>query len=296
MTEPPQLDAFLQSPIDDVRAIMPETVIFTPGGTRRDAALHGIAPDSHAYAEWSRQRMIACVALLFHYGARHVLLTAMWPRQFAESGAYRERTLGWLRRGLAGPAAQEDYQRLGCRTRLVSSSDSPEAAELAAAMEQAASAAAPRTIWWAYNEQPGDMWQHMLRVSQAAGAQTQAELIRALYGEAVPLAGLWLSFGKPMISPDLAPLALMGETACYWLQRPGYTLDEPTLRRILYDARHTRRTWMVDKTERASGVERHRAEWASAGVLGVGRRLGSYWYPATQESTRPSEVGAPHED
>jgi len=67
---------------------------------------------------------------------------------------------------------------------------------------------------------------------------------------------------------------------CYWSQRPGFRLDERQLRRILYDYAYTRRTWREDKTGRAEKALAHRSVWERGPTIGLGVRLGPFWYPA----------------
>jgi hypothetical protein len=86
-----------------------------------------------------------------------------------------------------------------------------------------------------------------------------------------------------MITHDIIPLALMGETQCYWVQRPGYDIDEVMVRRIIYDTVYRRRTWREDKSTRYANIEQTRSLWESRQVLGIGRRVGGFWYPASDQ-------------
>ena len=87
------LEDFLAAPIEQVAAAAPATMIFAPGGTRRRAALAGISPQSEAYAQWSREQMIACCGRWFEHGIRHLFMNILRPAQLAETGRYRERLL-----------------------------------------------------------------------------------------------------------------------------------------------------------------------------------------------------------
>ena len=71
----------------------------------------------------------------------------------------------------------------------------------------------------------------------------------------------------------------MGKLQCYWTLRPGFILDRETVRRILYDYAYTRKTWQKDKTDRAEKVLEDRDRWENAPILGLGRRVGPFWYP-----------------
>jgi hypothetical protein len=276
---PISLDAFLAAPLDEVRSIVPETVIYTPGGTRRRAALNGIVPHSEAYAQWARARLVACCELLFHYGVRHICLTAIWPRQYAEVGPYREKNLRWTNWGIAGSEAIADWERLQCRVRIIGHNIPAELNEAHIRLRETTDSFANRTIWWSVNCEYGGHWAWAIEAAARCNARTQAELVNAMYGEPIPFADLWLGFGKPMISPDLIPAILLHETQCYWLQQPGYELDEPTLRLILYDYAYTRKTWWSDKTRRYENVSDHRDVWDNQVILGVGQRVGHFWYP-----------------
>jgi hypothetical protein len=254
-------------------------LIYTTGGTRRSAVLAGISPQSDEYARWTRERMIACFELFFRFGVRHIFNTLIRPNQFAEVGRYRDRLLDWLRWGVAGPEALADYERLGWRVRLLGTERVPELRAIAEHLHKATSKHSATTVWYQVVSEPGEPWQWLLAAAQQARARTQTEAIRAFYGEDLPLAKLYLSFGKPIIVADLLPPLLVGDVQSYWIQRPGYLLDEQLLRRILYDYAYLRPTWMPDKSSRYSTVEANRSLWDRPVVLGGGRQVGGFWYP-----------------
>jgi hypothetical protein len=120
-----------------------------------------------------------------------------------------------------------------------------------------------------------------------SGAQTRRDSIRALYGEDIPLATMMVAFGKPVISPDQVPPLLVGKMDCYWTQRPGYRMTERELRTMLYDHAYVRRTWRTDKTGRAEEALAFRRAWEEGPTLGLGIRLGPFWYPA--KTTTPAD-------
>jgi hypothetical protein len=275
----PSLEQFLAAPIGDVAEVMPETVVYTPGGTRRSAMLAGISPQSDEYARWTRKRMIASYDLLFRFGARHIFTTMIRPGQFAEIGRYRERLLEWLEWGLTGPEALADYARLGWRVRLMGAESMPELQPIAERLLSSTPTQSRATLWYQVVAEPGASWQWLLRAAQHAQARTQAEAIRALYGEDIPLAKLYLSFGKPMFVADLLPPLLAGEVQSYWIQRPGYLQDEQLLRRILYDYAYLRPTWRLDKSSRYDTLTASHSLWQQPLVLGYGRHVGAFWYP-----------------
>lgn len=275
----PSLASFLAAPAQEVAAVMPPTVIFAAGGTRRSAALAGVAPDTDDTTRVLRERMVACFAQFFHLGARHLFTSMLRPGQLNEVGRYRERLFSWFDWGLAGPEALDDYRRHGWRVRIGGLEALP---ELRAANERLVAATPPtweHTLWLYGAPEPGSLWEQTLSAAHATQARTQSELIRGLLGEEVPLAGLYIGFGKPMMTHDIVPLALMGETQCYWVQRPGYEIDEAMVRSIVYDSVYRRRTWREDKSTRYADIEQTRALWESRQVLGIGRRIGGFWYP-----------------
>ncbi|QDF07567.1 hypothetical protein BHS04_30845 [Myxococcus xanthus] len=76
------------------------------------------------------------------------------------------------------------------------------------------------------------------------------------------------------------PPLLQGPMDCYFTQRPGYRLTERELRTVLYDHAYLRRTWRADKTGRAEEAISHRRAWEEGPMVGLGIRLGPFWYPA----------------
>lgn len=48
----PTLDEFMALPIEEIAKVAPASLYYTPGGTRRAAAMMGIDPRPMQYAEW----------------------------------------------------------------------------------------------------------------------------------------------------------------------------------------------------------------------------------------------------
>lgn len=288
-TAPPSLEDFLAAPIQRVAALAPATMIFAPGGTRRRAALAGISPRSEAYARWSREQMIACCALWFDHGVEHLFMNVLRPAQLAEVGYYRERVLGWLEEGLAGSAALAEYVRRGWRVRLLGTENLPELQDAAARLRAATLAPQGPTLWFFVVPTPDTPWQWLQAALRHTAAPTVETAVRLLYGEPVAPATLFLGFGKPLLSPDLLPPLLAGELQCYWTQRPGYDLDARIVRRIIYDYAYLRPTWTPDKSSRYDGVPAQRSIWEQPLVLGLGRRVGAFWYPRQEPDQHPTE-------
>lgn len=275
----PSLREFLSAADADVAAVAPATVVFAPGGTRRAAALQGISPQSDDYARWTRERMIACSQRFFQLGVRHLFMSVMRPAQLAEIGRYRERLLFWLDSGLAGEEALADYARLGWRVRLVGGDTLPELARTNERLRAATARHAGPTLWFYVVPEAESPWQWVLSAIRRGAAATVAEAIEAIYGEPVPLATLYLAFGKPILVPDLLPPLLMGEAQSYWFQTPGYDIEPQTLRRIVYDYAYLRQTWAQDKSSRYADMGAYHTLLQQPLVLGLGRRVGPFWYP-----------------
>jgi hypothetical protein len=286
---PPTREAFLAAPVEQVAQVAPATMIFAPGGTRRRAALAGISPQSEAYAGWSRAQMIECCARWFEHGVQHLFMNVLRPAQLAETGYYRERVLGWLAEGLAGTGPLADYARQGWRVRLLGAELLPELRQAAERLSAATAAAQGPTLWFFVVPTADTPWQWLRSALDGTSTPTTSEMIQRLYGEAVPLATLLVGFGKPLLSPDLVPPLLAGELQCYWTQRPGYDIDAHTMREIIYDYAYLRTTWVPDKSARYDDIAAQRSIWEQRRVLGLGRRVGSFWYPQAENEQHPLE-------
>jgi hypothetical protein len=282
-TTPPSLGAFLCAPAEQVAAVAPTTMFLAPGGTRREAVLAGISPQSEEYPRWSRDRMIECIDLLFHLGVRHLFLTALRSAPLAEIGRFRERLLDWTAQGMAGPEALDDYARLRWRARLIGVEHVPELHGAAERLRAATPEQWEHTLWMYVSSGPDAHWASILAAARQSQTRTRAGLSRALYGEDIPPATLCLSWGKPMVGTDLLPLLVADEVHCYWTQRPGFAQSERTIRQVFYDYAYTRRTWRQDKSARYADVLDHREVWERPHVLGLGQRVGAFWYPADAE-------------
>jgi hypothetical protein len=284
---PPSIEELLRAPAEQVAAVAATTMFLAPGGTRREAVLAGISPESEAYPYWSHDRMVECIDLLFHLGVRHLFVTALRSAPLAEVGHFRNRLLEWTDQGLAGPQALADYVRMGWRVRLVGVESVPELQATAERLRAATQAHSDHTLWVYVSATPDAHWSALLAAAHRSQAHTRAELVEALYGEDIPPATLCLSWGKPLIAADLIPFLVAEEVQCYWTQRPGFAQGEQTIRRIFYDYAYTRRTWRQDKSERYGDVQAQRSLWEQPRVLGVGRRIGNFWYPAHDNIASP---------
>jgi hypothetical protein len=96
-----------------------------------------------------------------------------------------------------------------------------------------------------------------------------------------------------MFSFELIPPLLVGQVQGYWSQQPGYSLTEAQLRTIFYDYAYLRPTWREEKLERAREALVHRQAWEEGPILGLGMRLGPFWYPAPMVSPAKSQDQEP---
>lgn len=280
MAGDPDFETFLTLSHQEIARVAPETIIFAAGGTRRSAVLAGISPGADEYMHWTRRQMVACFDLIFQHGVSHIFTFAIIEGQLKEvTPGYRERLVEWVDQGLSGPDALADYRKRGWRVRLLGQDALPALADASARLKAESAAAGP-TLWWYVIPDAGLPWQWLLAAAHRSGAHTQQQLIRALYDEDVAPASLFFSFGKPMLNPMLLPPLLMGQMHCYWTQRPGYQLTEAQWRAILYDYAYLRPTWQQNKQGRAAQALQQRAAWEEGPTLGLGVRLGPFWYPA----------------
>jgi hypothetical protein len=281
----PTFAEFLDAPLHEVAAVAPPSVIMAVGGSRRAAALAGVDPTSDAYAEYTRLRMLEMVDCLFRHGMTHIFTPAIRPGQLAEAGPYRANLLRWNAEGLAGEQALAEYVKFGWRVRLIGVEEVPELHETAARLVAATPRAYTHTLWWMVNRSAATPWERILEAAGKFGATNQQDLIQAIYGEAIPPVTMLVSFGKPMIVPDIVPPELIGDMQCYWYQRPGYSVDPTAIRRMLYDYAFHRKTWQAQRDQR------YTADLLSvynilptSRILGIGRRIANdFWFPEDEQ-------------
>jgi len=286
----PSLEQFLSAPPEAVAAVAPHTMIHAVGGTRRSAALSGI-PLGDAYARWSEPKFRATSTLCFRLGVRHLIAPVGRPQIFAETGIYRREFCRWIDLALTNDLALRHYGEANWRVRLiVAGAPLPELEETAARLEEATRTATGPRLWVLTTPDYHELWRWIL----SSGADTREAAVQRLFGEHIPPATLLLSFGKPLVALDHLPPVLFEEIQCYWTQRPGYSLTEAELRTIFYDCAYLRTTWRRDKTGRERDALRHRQAWGErAPLIGLGRKLGPYWYPIDATATAASAVRLP---
>jgi hypothetical protein len=274
------LAEFLAAPYAAIKPFAPASLVYAAAGTRRSAALEGFSSTGDEYAQWSRSRMIEVLQMMYAHHVQHIFTIPATPGQFAEVGAYRSKLLRWIEWGVAGDEALAEYAALGWRVRLICAG-APELAAVQARLATlpGANCTQAKTLWYIVVADREALWRTLLAAAAAHNAATRAEAARALYGEVPPDIDLFIGFGKPVVAPELLPPLLHDKVNCYWTQRPGYRMDEEEFRKILYDHAVSRATWQADKSDRAAVVLDQRAAWEQGGVLGLGTRLGPYWYP-----------------
>lgn len=280
----PTWEIFRDAPDEQIAAVAPRTAVFSAGGTRRAAALAGIAANSDTYVVWAREQNLRTFDLLFRHGIQHVIAAAITQNQLNETTPiYRERLLQWTAWGMSGPEALADYKRLGWKVRLLGTEYLPDLQNCAEQLQTSTLPNSDKNVWWFVAPQPDSYWDHLLQVMKSTQAPTRVELTKAIYGEVIPPATLFIAYGKPLIMPEQIPPLLMGTMQCYWLQRPGYLTDVTLLRQILYDFAFLRPTWQQDKTERTEEVVAQAVMWQRMPTVGLGKRSGSFWLPHTTE-------------
>jgi hypothetical protein len=273
----PSLEEFLAAPVAEVARVAPATMVYSAAGSRRAAALAGI-PDKD-YPAWSLLGLLEQIEIFLPYGVQHLVVPMLMPGNYSETTpGYRENIERWVDHGLAGPDTLAHWRRQGWRVRLLGTEAAP-ALQAAADRLVAETPPSAQTIWFSVVPEAGLQWEWVLAAARASGARTRAEAARALYGEDIPPATLYLGVGKPLINHDLLPPLLVGDLQCYWHQKPGYHTSDADFRTILYDYAFTRRTWLEDKSGRAAQALKYRAELENAPIIGLGKRLGPFWYP-----------------
>lgn len=281
----PTLAEFLAASDEEVAKIAPVTMIYGAGGTRRQAVFEGIEPLSDEYMRWARKRTISAVELSFRHGIHNLFTAALRPGNLQEVNRYQDHIIEKTKWVLAGDEAIADYRRLGWRVRLLGVDSTSTFYETAQYLQEVTAKHSQHTLYWGVVVKTEDPWRQIFTAVQQTGATTQAEAIRALYGEDIAPATLSLIFGKPMVALDIIPPLLIGNLQCYWNQQPGYRLTQTLLRTVLYDYAYLRRTWRAEKLERAREALAHRQAWEDGPTLGLGMRLGPFWYPAPMSSS-----------
>src|SRR5262249_933271 len=171
------------------------------------------------------------------------------------------------------------YRRHGWRARLLGATSLPELRPAADRLLEGSCGPDAHTLWFYAVPEAESTNEWLIEAMRRSRSHRPEQLRLALYGELIPPATLYIGFGQPILVPDLLPPLIAGEAQCYWLQRPGYQIDEAIIRRIFYDCAYLRSTWSQDKSARYHNLEAQRTLWEQPAVLGLGRRVGAFWYP-----------------
>ena len=277
----PSLAEFLAAPLEDVCKVAPDTMLLGTGGTRRRAVLAGFSTEGEDFAKWTQEQMMACYGLIFRHGVKHLVASMLVSSHNNETTpGYLGKLVEWMRRALAATETIAMYAHLGWRVRLIGVEDWPQLIPLAETLKEATADNRGPTLWYSVASKPEQTWKRVLQVAVERGITDHLELVEAIYGEPIPPATLYLGSGKPQVEGSQIPFLLVGKLECYWRQHLGYDLDAQTLRTILYDYAYVRSTWQADKTGRAEQVLAYADAWKNPPVIGMGRRLGPFWYPA----------------
>jgi hypothetical protein len=278
----PDLETFLAGSDAEIAKVAPTTVITRFGGTRRGAMRAGVDPRSQAYISWVRDGVLGCIDLLFRHGVCNVIVPIPIGEHLEEAAGSRAHLFAALDWVFAGPETLADYNRRERRVRLIGADRVPELGASAERLRAATPAASESTLWLSVCADAEAPMQAIFDAALRTGARSRGELIRALYGDDIPLATMLIGFGRPTFTYDLIPPLLVGRLHCYWMQRPGYGLDQRMLRRIFYDYAYARDTGSgTDRSERYANIQAQRAAWETDWVLGVGVSLDAFWYPAS---------------
>lgn len=289
-TQRPTLEEFLAAPRSEVAKVAPKTMIYSPGGSRRQAQFEGIEPWGHEYFQWARKRAMDCCDLIFRHGVRYLIVLLLSPDVVREMNEHNKQAMHWFG-SVADPELLANYARLGWRVRLLGGDNVPELKAAAECLQQATPSHNDHTLYWYCIPDEDAPWKELMTLARQTAVQTQAEAIRALYGEDVPPATLYLTTGRPSFSIKIAPPLLVGNIQSYWNQRVGYSLTETELRTIFYDYAYLRTLGRGEKIVRAKAALAHRKAWQEGPILGLGTQLGSFWYPAPTSIPMADEPG-----
>jgi len=274
-------DQFCNLPAEKKAEYAPESMIFAAGGTRRAAMLAGIT-DQKEYVLWSATQMLKCFSLFAQVGIRHIITHAITPKQWQEdTPEYREALIEMVRLGLTNGEFISELKSKNWHACIIGDSYMSGIKPIAEELDRLSGVDNPSlSIYFTTTSKYTSHWDGMIKAI-ANGHKTQDEIIEAQYGYAIPPVKLYIGYGKPELSPAICPpsISAMEGVHCYWLQKPGYVTDQRSVLAILYDYAVTRRTWMRDKSNRTEKVLAHRDEFSQKMILGLGKRLGPFWYP-----------------
>lgn len=272
---------FRNLPPEEIAKHAPASIIFAAGGTRRAAKLKGIH-DQDEYVQWSSKQLIECFGLFAKFGVRHIITHAIVPTQWMEiTPGYREKLVEWIDSILTSSETVEEYRQREWRESMIGTDSIPELKHLRKKLLKLFPKSDARlTVYYTATPTYDSPWAD-LRSSLKKKWKTQDDLILTQYKEAIPPVKLYIGYGKPVLSAAVSPplLGAFDGVHAYWLQKPGFLTDERGVLSIIYDYAFTRQTWMRDKSQRTEQILNHRTEITKDRILGLGKRLGPFWYP-----------------
>ncbi len=231
--------------------------------------------------------------MVLAHGVQHVISPVLvHSHEHEATPGYTDQLLTWVHWAMVMDGAAEEYARRGWRVRLIGAESWPDLKEVDAYVRHVTAGNSGPTVWFSVVSQVEAHWELMLRLARRYGASTREELVRLVYGEDVPPATLYIGTGKPQVAQSVVPPLLLGKLECYWSQHLGYDLDERRLRTILYDFAYVRCPMQMDKSGRAEQVLAYEDAWGEPPVMGMGMRLGPFWYPAPLEMPLPADEAA----
>jgi hypothetical protein len=282
-------EEFLAAPVEIIAAVAPRSMVYAPGGTRRSATFAGIKPWSEEYIRVGQEEYMACLEIIFRYGVENVFMPTLMATHTSEVGttqadAIEQRLILPMARLATNARLLAACREHGWRLRIAPSAYHASLQPYLEILEKNTPTNAKHTWWMTFTPSHESWWSHLFAVVNANGVATRGDAIRVLYGEEIPPISLCISFGKLTVSPDLFPPLLMDTIHCYWSQQVGSSLTDAQFRHILYDYAFLRQTWQQDKIARAKEAEIHREIWQRDVLVGLGQRLGPFWYPRFPDS------------
>lgn len=277
--EIPTLEEFLAAPLETVAAVAPRSMVYAPGGTRRSATFAGVEPWSEEYLHRGEDGVTACLDIIFQHGVQHVFMPAVMVGHANEVDDIEQQLIKQMSAFIGDPYLLNLTNKYGWRLRIAPSAYSEVLRPLCEYLESNSPSSASRTWWLTITPSYDSWWSTLFKLAESGKVTSRTDAIVALFGENIPPITLCLAFGKPMISPDLFPPLLMDNVHCYWSQQAGLTLTTQQLRKVLYDYAFLRQTWQKDKTARAKQASAYQEMWEREMILGLGQRLGPFWYP-----------------
>ena len=194
---------------------------------------------------------------------------------------YREKLVEWIDGTLTSQATIAEYKQRNWRESVIGTDAISELKHLREKLLKVfPKSDYSLTVYYTATPTYDSPWTDLLPALKSKW-RTQDDLILTQYKEPIPPVKLYIGYGKPVISAAVCPplLGAFDGMHSYWLQKPGFVTEERSVLSILYDYAFTRKTWMHDKSERTAQVLNYRAEISKDNILGVGKRLGPFWYP-----------------